>query len=391
MATTATASDTQHTLLHFLSTKAPKLDPNPVSKSKTNTKDPRWQWPSRIVPWTDFNFTSLTQCCDGLFSLMLELPMTPMEFSHLRSKEGISFTAEGSLEKGYVSQWTFPIVKEALANAQPRCDRLIPPFVKMVAGEDSKAPGGHRHKPDWAGVRTSLPKESGRAVNILPGDTKVSYKWISSKVATGEMNENDRISDWAWPIRQIFTYCLDLRTRYGFIITDVEVVAFRVRAPRERFDVTSRRRTVSEDRGTLEIFPITNSTQGSAGSGRHMTMNLAVWWLHLLAANNRSIQNAAYPPLRNEILSGLVRPLDLGDWNGTPTVSEAAGPERGSPATTVRTVDNVISPQLSGYLAGPETSFVSMQSSTSTRSKRKMGVSEPRNGERNRKRARTMG
>lgn len=251
----------------------------------------------------------------------------------------------------------------------------------MVAGGNAQSISGH--KPDWAGTPTTAPDNPNQTVNILPGDTKVSYKWKSTEIVSKEVNANDLVQNWFWPLRQIFTYCMNFKTRYGYIISDEEVVAFRVRVPRERLEENKSKRRImlSKDRGTIEYVSIYDSTQDLGGEKR-LTMNLAIWWLHLLAANNRSIQ-ITYGPLKDEILDGLGRAPSPPRQEETPAASEVAVTDRASPATTVRIYDNVtgsdaiISPQPSTYglsfgsLAGPAESFASMRSSGSSRPKRK--------------------
>lgn len=380
--TSSKAPDTEYSLLYHLSTRKPKLQATPRSKSRTNTTNQSWRRPSRIAKWEDFDCASLMKCCGGLFYEMLKHTIEPMQFPHLE-KDLIRFADEAALEKHYISQWTHPIVTTALSHAQRQSnDRgLRPPFVEMVAGGNAQSISGH--KPDWAGTRTMVPDNPNQTVNILPGDTKVSYKWKSTEIVPKEVNANDLVQNWFWPLRQIFTYCMNFKTRYGYIISDEEVVAFRVRVPRERLTENKSKRKIvlSKDRGTIEYVPIYDSTQDPGGEKR-LTMNLAIWWLHLLAANSRSIQTT-YGPLKDEILDGLGRAPTPPRQEETPAASEVAVTERTSPAITVRTYDTVteldaiISPQLSthglsfGSLAGPAESFASMRSSGSARPKRK--------------------
>jgi len=382
------APDAEYSLLHYLSTRKPKLQATPRSKSRTNTTHQSWRRPSRIAKWEDFDCASLMKCCGGLFCEMLKHTIEPIKFPHLE-KDIIRFADEAALEKHYVSQWTHPIVTTALSHAQRQSnDRgLRPPFVEMVAGGNAQSISGH--KPDWAGTRTMVPDNPNQTVNILPGETKVSYKWKSTEIVPKEVKANDMVQNWFWPLRQIFTYCMNFKTRYGYIISDEEVVAFRVRAPRERLEEnkSKRRIVLSKDRGTIEYVPIYDSTQDPGGKKR-LTINLAIWWLHLLAANNRSIQTT-YGPLKDEILDGLGRASTPPRQEETPAASEVAVTDRASPATTVRTYDNVtesdaiISPQLSTYglafdsLAGPTESFASMRSSGSARPKRKRDSVKP--------------
>ena len=387
----STAPEAEYSLLQHLSTRKPKLQATPRSKSRTNTTNQSWRRPSRIAKWKDFDYASLAKCCGGLFCEMLKQTIEPMKFPHLE-KDIITFADEAALEKHYISQWTHPIVMTALSHAQRQSNSrgLQPPFVKMVAGGNARSIP--KHNPDWAGTRTMVPDNPNQTVNILPGDTKVSYKWKSTEIVPKEVNAKDLIKNWFWPLRQIFTYCMNFETRYGYIISDEEVVAFRVRVPHERLEEKKAkcRVVLSKDRGTIEYVPIYDSTQDPGGEKR-LTMNLAVWWLHLLAANNRSIQTT-YGPLKDETLGGLGRAPTPPRQEVTPAASEVAVTDRASPATTIRTYENVtdsdaiISPQLSTYgqsfgpPAGPSESFTSLRSSGSSRPKRKRDSVDPEAG-----------
>jgi hypothetical protein len=298
-----------------------------------------------------------------------------MKFPHLE-KETIIFADESALEKAYVSQWTYPIINHALSHAQSQAKDLgiRPPFVGLAPGGNAKRTS--RNKPDWAGIRTTLPHNSKRTLNIIPGDTKVSYKWRSTQIVPKIIDKNDLTQNWLWPLRQIFTYCLDSNTRYGYIISDEEVVAFRVRVPHERIETKRGHKVVrSKDRGTIEYAPVYSTTQ-EAGGENILTMNMAIWWLHLLAANNRALQ-ADYDPLIDETLDGLGR-------SPTPSQEERDRLEEDpsvtggtSPTTVNGSVTDSFATQPSAYfhsfgpLTGLTGSFASMHSTRSTRSKRK--------------------
>jgi hypothetical protein len=61
----------------------------------------------------------------------------------------------------------------------------------------------------------------GRTASTNPGDTKLAKKWrMDGTMMKGE-------SEWEWPLRQIQHYCTRLGTRYGFLITEEELVVFR--------------------------------------------------------------------------------------------------------------------------------------------------------------------
>ena len=60
-------------------------------------------------------------------------------------------------------------------------------------------------KPDWAGVLRASTKQ--RTSSILPGDTKVGWKWSSRDSQVRDVDSVYLAKDWLEPIKQIFTYC----------------------------------------------------------------------------------------------------------------------------------------------------------------------------------------
>jgi hypothetical protein len=297
-------------LLQQLCTEAPSLRPNPPKNgSRTNTKHKSWLTPTRIDRWDDFNYQSLINTCKGRFQSVLQLQVQPLDFSQ-HFEDVTEFTAEHSLEC-FFSKWTRTIVSFALSAAQNQFHLFEKPFIRMIQGCDAlilennddtaltKNIKEKRLLPDWAGVYGYITEKGERRTNILPGDTKVSYKWKSREIETGVIYKNDTIPEWLWPIMQVFTYCIRGNSRYGYIITDEEVVVMRVRGPantQESFDSGS---AVEEDLGAVEYACIDyKSTQARESQG-HLTVNMALWWLHLLAAKDRTIQ-PAYRPLDEE-------------------------------------------------------------------------------------------
>jgi hypothetical protein len=307
------SSPSHHTIQQYLSTKPPTLRPLPPKGfKKSNSRSPQWVRPAKIVHWDEFTLTTLTESCQGLFSEILRYPIQPMDFSHLEDTV-TEFSAEHSLDM-FLSKWTHTIVQQALFRAQQLCNDMQTPFVDMVPGCDAWTP--QRKLPDWAGVRRLSTRSDSdsydhRPINMLPGDTKVSYKWNSKEIKATEVGRKKKVPEWLWPIMQVFTYCIRLDTRYGYIVTDEEVVIFRVTAPRME---SAPSKTEAKPRfllsksslefASIDYQSVTSSARGREGKTNLMTLNMALWWLHLLAANNRSIQ-PKYPPLRDEILQDL--------------------------------------------------------------------------------------
>lgn len=325
---------------------------------------------------------------------MLSDDIEPMTFPQL--KKVINFGNEDALQLNFVAPWTVAIVARALSHAQSRSigRGLHPPFVEMTAGGDAEG-HGVAHKPDWAGIRTFDSGDCRKTHNILPGDTKLSYKWTSEQIVPKRLDEKDANKGWLWPLRQLFTYCLNLKTRYGYIITDKEVVVFRIRTPPERLQQgQSKRKSAPTEDGILEYMPISKSDQPAGKS--ELTMDMGIWLLHLLAANKRTVQST-YDLLENEVLEGLGRaptpPLqeDTANTSDVPALTRASPANSSGSSDTAPETDRIISSRTGTFefTAGSfaSQSFASLYSTGSGRSKRKENSGEVEPTKRRRTRA----
>lgn len=218
---------------------------------------------------------------------------------------------EASLES-VIKDWNARVVCEALKETQEllgRGDRTY-----MVLGcfaQPVKCSGSSRPLlPDWAAICKTQAWEPGRCdalQSFMPGDTKISTGWKSGEIEEGETKfaKNQR-PNWFKPLAQIFTYCFELRVRYGYLITDKELVAVRIgphpNAPRANGPATLDQQIIrTQNQGLLEFATVTWAQEERSNAS--LTVNLALWWLHLLAAKDSSIQ-WEYPPLERETLPG---------------------------------------------------------------------------------------
>lgn len=112
------------------------------------------------------------------------------------------------------------------------------------------------------------------STTLVMGDNKCETKWDHRSVADPAVRKQDAI----WPLRQILTYCIQAKTRYGWIMTTSEVVVFRM---------SNNPSTTTKSEHFLEwaFVPWSNSGEGK------LTVNLAIWWLGMmsLADKHRAI------------------------------------------------------------------------------------------------------
>jgi hypothetical protein len=195
--------------------------------------------------------------------------------------------------------------------------------------------------PDWGSGRAS--QLITQRDNLCPGDVKCSSKWASDGLLNANWNNyeaNPQLENLARPLEQIQHYCIRFGTRYGWIMTDNELVVIRAtnstddepsslrqsRAVKSGVGagggahqrVFSNTSTLSSTFSAMSIDPsaysghsgsssgnniaplemvsIPMSASAKAGAKGQLTVNLALFFLVLLADEDRII-SSSYPPL----------------------------------------------------------------------------------------------
>ena len=273
-----------------------------IRGSNTKSRGNNWIEPQEIALWEDFNVDSLTAIYNGDLNEVLQCvlpdlhdhrPMPQYPFCEIRDEDSLN---------SLLIKWNHSTVTDALAAAQKY--RQDPQQIYMVKGSQADYPGSlSNFRPDWAGI--VLPTSVTKPPTILPGDTKLKIKWSSSWIKQGPINPGYKEKDWKNPLSQIFTYCTWANTRYGYIITDAELVVVRVRPGSETdlqsvIDAPNNLRpndgspaSQAQRFGILEYkaVPWDNGGEGPQDGSAKMTVNLALWWLHMMAAKSNGIEN----------------------------------------------------------------------------------------------------
>ena len=303
------------TILQYLRKDNPPLKTQHCIRGK-NTKSMHSLWvrPGEIRSWEDFDLESLRAIYSGELNEVLQrrhpglndhanIPQFP--FCEIRDEESLNTL---------LTKWTYSTVTDALVGAQSFYQNRR--RISMVKCAQADYPGSlSNFRPDWAGILR--PTSQTRPPNILLGDTKLNAKWSSDWIRQGPFQFTSGDKDWRQPLLQIFTYCTWANARYGYIITDAELVVVRVRpgsvGESQEKDSQSETDTIlnkladdgspaakAQRYGILEYkaIPWTNGAGETQDSVANMTVNLALWWLHIMAAENNAIEDV-YPPLRN--------------------------------------------------------------------------------------------
>ena len=324
------------TLLGYLSRPNPHLTssscaPGTVTGSNKKQANP-WDVPKDIVRWEDFDFNALESIYGGALHDLLERSLALEDFT-IPAIPFCQICDENSLDS-LIVKWNQSVVSSALSASQSHLEtRLKTGKIYMVKGGQALWPSDDKHqlRPDWAAIKAcdGIDRIAPDASNILPGETKLGRKWSSIKMNPGEkLEESDFKKAWLQPMSQIFTYCVRNNALYGYILTDKELVAVRVAPTTDEVEFDSQRSLESlppverkrpsnkkisaepavketeppdvraKNSGTIEFksIPWRNDAHGTPGSSRVMTVNLALWWLHMMAAEDSAIQDS-YSPL----------------------------------------------------------------------------------------------
>ncbi|KAI1124135.1 hypothetical protein F5Y10DRAFT_250167 [Nemania abortiva] len=346
-----------HSIFEYLSTKNPKVSHRDAGKSLTSNL--RFMVPMRLIPWHEFNFKTMEQIFER--QLMAECTR-PRLMHHIYpppdpNRDLIEKSEDST--KWILKSWTIPMVNAALGAVVKSLNPVFWTAQGLVGpSETSIAPSGSstgrtaaRRQPDrQAKLRVSLvgkdrkPKsfipdggglsfenlsalaaqkaEAGnpgtlKSADRLPKEIKPGTKWTSEPLAQGKIvDENGEWLEYMkWhsssaPLRQIYTYCARARSRYGCIVTSKEVVVVRIQLEKDEQsscdDSSSKLMDDLEEslqtHGLMEWKSIKWSEhmrEGRIEDYKEITMNMALWIMHILAGNDCEI-GIGYNPLMEE-------------------------------------------------------------------------------------------
>ena len=314
------------TVLSYLMRKNPVVDASQGCKGQNTTSNRQiWKEPFRISQWKDFQPESLKSIYDGSLKRILDMSVQFPDSFHIPPFPFCEIHDEDSLESLLIL-WTQQIVSNALAVTQDNLNSLCTSGrIYMVRGGQARRLESYPKKekrrnsfPDWAAVKklATTVDVQDKACNLLPGDTKISSKWKSHGIKFGDRNAYKSTPNSARPIIQVFNYCLKANVRYGYIITDQELVVLRIRASdagtkqakskgieesQEAYASEGQKKARRSGEVELVSVPWDNHATDPRGDDCKLSINLALWWLHILAATECGIESS-YPELSGEKL-----------------------------------------------------------------------------------------
>lgn len=343
----------QQRLLDFLTVENPVINQRRCrGGGNTKSKNNKWCIPRYIQVWEDFEYDSLRLMYGGDLQRLLQRKYQLSGSTVTEDSPFRTISDETSFD-GVFSHWIQARVSEGLSKAQGTLQSFgIRENIYMKRGGQADYPGSmSEFNPDWAGVRCShfqlqladtvdLTSRRQEPRNILPGESKVGKKWSSDKIVRGPLEiEYQESHDWLRPLSQVFTYCVKANARYGYIVTAKELVVLRVRPflepnedtqPSQESDSFRSQGSASDAPSSFDVYESSIPTDSAeAGISNFMTaadrasnlgalefkaipwencerensqaltVNLALWWLYMLAGQNVDISDT-YKALREE-------------------------------------------------------------------------------------------
>ncbi|KAL9123764.1 MAG: hypothetical protein Q9217_006839 [Psora testacea] len=246
-------------LLSYLTTVAPPRLPTQNTAPGSNTTSTNYSWRdiTQISLWQDFNYNTVIQRYGNGLNVKQIMP-DPMPTSPPRAiKDEPLFHAR-------FIEYILPRVRRALRagfeqlQPQVQAGQLTP----TVFDGGSIATIVDNYRPDMAFVKEG--DNVGVGPNRCPGDLKVSWKWKSAWRTT---HEEALQREYKQAFSQVNFYMKQHQARYGFIITDTELVPVK-RMP---------------DNGHIAVANAVPWTRQGNGL---LTVLLGLWYLGMLAASN---------------------------------------------------------------------------------------------------------
>lgn len=192
------------TILETLLRANPEVDTTAV-RSGANTMSDYDNRPSGWIPPSEFNYETLTD----IFSRQLHEPYRGRQTAVPDPLPlDLRVCNEATLQL-VLDRFVIPAVNHCLYQQSGSCH--YGPYSRC---DDSE------YKPDWSCVAYDRYN-----INVLPGDTKLSAKWVPAMATSGDRGDHE---EWAKVMGQIISYMKAWKSRYGFIITDKHFDALRI-------------------------------------------------------------------------------------------------------------------------------------------------------------------
>lgn len=332
-----TVSNMAPTFLDYLTLPNPNVNASPC-KEGASTKITTVYGPHKVRPWTDVTWDNLNASFGDVLRKQADSP-------RIRNKDDVDSEKLDIYEEDSVTflltDWTEKMVQHGLdGTRKPLMESQFKKylakgtvhFIKNTGKGNIPNEKGNLQKPDWWIYQKGQGNDGkDEFTYLVPGDSKPATKWQSEWIECDD-ELLKRKADLV--IQQLTKYMYLSQTRYGFVISEEELVPLRLstfdRSP-ETLDtriqdnharqiLDSTRVNFEEDewfeqgitlqpgQKLAEFLTDPNNKTGflleycripwkNYGNGT-LTINLTLWWLSMLAVQNLSIDEIqAYKPL----------------------------------------------------------------------------------------------
>ncbi|KAI0908728.1 hypothetical protein F4823DRAFT_597492 [Ustulina deusta] len=334
-------------IFEYLTCKNPDLKHEDRMNCSLSRED-SWLAPKRLVPWDEFNFHTMMKMFDE--SLKTELMRNDRRLDYPAPR--ISLKTEGTVSGedtaiNILTRWTKPMVATALeavddvfhpvfwvppslANSpsiatpksqpevaqgseKPRFPPLRKCRARTLTSNSASRSRSRPARPDGAGIHLpdlqnnsmlgSNQQDRIKSSTRLACEIKPGSMWTSEALLSGELVDEDGYwqknkakSREAWPLVQVYNYCVKLDTRYGFLITSREILAIRVGPPLETRLLDSSKSSINKTeqelndllcyKGVMEYVVVPWGNCRTKGRYENLTINLTLWVLCILAGQD---------------------------------------------------------------------------------------------------------
>lgn len=251
----------------------PRLQRLAQNQGEKNTTNRRYNASQIHDPnvWVDFNLHTIRQ----RFGTTLDNARIDAELLHSRSP--VRGMNSETVLRARVDAYLSNRVTRAL-RVGFHFNKNTPPHRRLMLTPVLYDAGNMAHMieqfiPDIAYYRAD--DTSGRATNCVPGDIKPSYKWDPGMEGNARKN-----TEFKQALSQVNFYANQHHTRYTFILTNLALVAIRLKDPD----------------GNLELSKQIPWTASGTTKNPVLTVPLAMWYLGMLASNDDGPGDWQLPP-----------------------------------------------------------------------------------------------
>jgi hypothetical protein len=330
-----------------------------LSAGRGNTSNQAFWRPKKLQEWTDFNMKVIRELFGG--ELMREASKTRPAFHVPRINEIQREVHDEATTWHLLEHWTVFTTMEALEAVR---HTLHPATWKVSERKRAKPKGDKKrrsrvdtdHKTkrtDYAKLRVDVStvplcnvcRFSDRhqgAEQRMPKEIKVYPKFLASRtlenLQDGFWDDENRNTDDEMPIRQAYTYCVTSGCRYGCILTAHEAFIFRIsplnpshgpfRDPKERFEGEIKKAMRNNGLMEFKVIPWNSHMVGEPEKFQELTVNFALWVLHVLAGNAYRLDWSYQPLVKETLVQGPCPVVDL-----SAKATDSKGKSQGNEAT----------------------------------------------------------